>query len=262
MLDRFFGQFLLMKGAISQFQLAEALNYQKRINRRIGEIAVFKGVISEEQGALILERQRIWDLPFGEIGQRLSLISPRELKSLVAHQERSSIRLGEALLALGHLAPAQYAMLLPEYRESEARNQKAVESLLADRPVIKMVLATLMDVFRRCSGQPVKIESMADSDGTEPAGPGFLVQRPEIILHVIIPEIEKQRLAHLFAGGSDEFGRMLSAYLSMRLSHLGLGECTAQPIEGRGRSRGGLHAVLISPSSRFHAIFEQSGESA
>jgi hypothetical protein len=266
MLDRFFGQFLLLRGAISQTQLDEGLEYQRRINRRIGEIATAKGILSPQEVALVLEKQRNWDLPFGEIAERLSLITPKQRRTLVVEQGRSSIHLGEALLVLGHLSTEQYARLLPAYGENEVLSRRAIDRFLEDKPVARIVLATLMDAFQRCSGQPMKIESTGPGQGPDQEGISFSVDGPGITFEFVIP---KDRMNHLLMPIMDDcsgFFRMLSAYLAARLNALGFGGCTCRQLTelteaARGRN-GGFHAVLISPTSRFHAFFEQSGDRA
>jgi hypothetical protein len=263
MQDRFFGQFLIRRGVITPAQLAAGLEYQQRINRSLGTIAVEKNYLGVSEVGRILEQQRSWDLPFGEIGERLSLLTSRQHRLLVKEQQRSFIYLGEALLVLGHLTAEQYAELLPVFRSSEEAVLREIECTLADKPAVKVVLATLMDIFGRCTGQPLKIESCGTSADPEHGSRSFLLRMgsPDRSVLLAVPMQEHERLSSLFPDGAGGFCRMLSDYLPARLEAVGLGPCRCALAEQEeDPETGGMRVSLITPASRFVVLFRPARE--
>jgi hypothetical protein len=264
MRERFFGQFLIQQGVLTPLQLAEGLLYQQRVNRSIGTIAVEKKYLIEDEVWRILEQQRSCDLPFGEIGKRLSLLTPRQHRLLLKEQERSTIYLGETLLVLGYLTGEQYAQYLSDFRIREEAVLRDIETALTDKPALKVVLATLMDIFGRCTDQPMKIESIGMPAAPEQDSWSFTLRMESLECSVLlsIPVQEQEKLSSLFPEGGVGFCRMLSDYLPARLEAVGLGPCRcALDVEDRVDQRWEeLPVSLITPSSRFQVLFRTPEE--
>jgi hypothetical protein len=263
MRERFFGQFLIQQGVLSPLQLAEGLLYQQRVNRSIGTIAVEKKYLREDEVGRILEQQRSCDLPFGEIGEQLSLLTPRQHRLLLKEQKRSTIYLGETLLVLGYLTGEQYAQYLADFRIREEAVLRDIETALTDKPALKVVLATLMDIFGRCTGQPMKIESIGMPAAPEQDPWNFTLRLESLECSVLlsIPVQEHEKLS-LFPEGGVGFCRMLSDYLPARLEAVGLGpcRCALDMEDGVDRRWEGLPVSLITPSSRFQVLFRPPEE--
>ena len=65
---KFFGQYLLLEGAVTADQLRSALELMEREHRMLGELAVEAGLLSAEDAGTINREQLNRDLPFGNVG--------------------------------------------------------------------------------------------------------------------------------------------------------------------------------------------------
>ena len=101
---KFFGQFLLNRGAVDREQLLEAIALQQEHNRPLGAYAVQKGYLTEEQAERINQAQRGMDERFGDLAVEMRLLTAAQVRELLVIQRNDHVRLGEALAQLGHLA--------------------------------------------------------------------------------------------------------------------------------------------------------------
>lgn len=117
---KFFGQFLVGKGAITSASLAKAVALQEASNRSFGQTAQLFGLLTSEQVSEINRLQRTEDILSGEAALKLGLISKVQLQEVLAYKEASHIYIGEALIKVGALNQARLDVLLGEFETEQA----------------------------------------------------------------------------------------------------------------------------------------------
>ena len=98
-----FGQFLRMKGLITEEDVFNARMMQRQHNRRIGELAREKGWLSTADVARILTYQEEDFRKFGQVALEQGYISLERLEGLLKEMQESYVLFGEALVNLGVL---------------------------------------------------------------------------------------------------------------------------------------------------------------
>ena len=268
----FFGRFLLRKGVITTEQLADAVDYQKEMNRRIGLIALDRGLLTQEQVQNILEEQKKKDLPFGEIAVRLKYLTRKKLDELLFLKNVNHVYLGEALLAKGYLSPEMHAALIREYLAVDAGREDIVRDILKDvsgGDVLSAVLHALETVFIRFVGHGIKVDPARDGIRESGCEAIFLLRakvsgQPAVTCPVFVHKEAVRNITAAFSGfgGKEEFqtrtGReffeIVSRYLHSSLAEKGftveqssLEHCNAYSISDCGTS---IHLILTTSSGR------------
>jgi CheY-specific phosphatase CheX len=131
---KFFGQFLLERGAITREQLLAATELQNERNRPLGAIAVEKGYLSAEQAARINTEQQTTDRRFGELALELGLMTAVQMDEVLRVQRDSRIRIGEAMVAVGCLTEEQLTLQLSDFQIDQAIYQTGRVELPANTP--------------------------------------------------------------------------------------------------------------------------------
>ncbi|MDO6747257.1 hypothetical protein [Gilvimarinus sp. 1_MG-2023] len=127
----FFGQYLQIKGIISQSQLSDALSLQHANNKTLGQLAADMGYLSSDQSSQILLRQRHSDHLFGELAQSLGWLNDQHIQQLLARQQAEHLTLGAALIELQCLTESQLQHLLADYHYWNLRNQRECNKRVA-----------------------------------------------------------------------------------------------------------------------------------
>ena len=89
---KFFGQYLLLEGAVTMEQLREALQLMEREHKVLGQLAVDEKLLTAEQANEINQEQLNRDLPFGKLAIEQGL--PRSLRSKFKHLLKPKMRSG------------------------------------------------------------------------------------------------------------------------------------------------------------------------
>lgn len=112
---KFFGQYLLERGAISVDLLLKAVDLQESVNLRFGESALALKLITESDLKRILKAQRVEDLMFGEMALQLGILKKEQIEQILMEQQRGRLRIGEALVRVGALRAGELHRLLEEF---------------------------------------------------------------------------------------------------------------------------------------------------
>jgi len=112
---KFFGQYLLDRGAISVELLLKAVDLQESVNLRFGETALALKLITESDLKRILKAQRAEDLMFGDMALQLGILKKEQVEQILMEQQRSRLRIGEALVRVGALTTGELHRLLEEF---------------------------------------------------------------------------------------------------------------------------------------------------
>lgn len=117
---KFFGQYLLEKGAITKEQLLDAVAFQEEQNIKFGVYALKKGYISKEQLENVLKEQKNSDMKFGEIAIKFRYLSPEQVIEIATKQQNDHIYLGAALVMKGHISREVLDSELIAYQQEQA----------------------------------------------------------------------------------------------------------------------------------------------
>ena len=157
---KFFGQFLLEKGAITTEQLKDALEYQRQLTVKIGELAVNKGLISKKEAEFINLEQRRTDKLFGELAVELGFLTPEQLEKLIIIHQNNHIYLGQVLIEKGYLDKKQLTEFLDEFHR-EQKPIENLENLIPPKYSHSEELTTILDItvklFRRMPNLILKL---------------------------------------------------------------------------------------------------------
>jgi len=160
MKPRFFGQFLIDNGYITQQQLFKGLEYQQEHMSRIGEIAIQKGYMTTKEVEKIVLEQRRTDKLFGEIAILTGLLNFNQLETILTIQKFNHLYLGEALVEAGFLTKGQIDMYLSEYHKDQrplASLAKAIPDELEIKDEVFIMLDIAVKIFRRMANLLLKI---------------------------------------------------------------------------------------------------------
>jgi len=117
---KFFGQYLLDRGAVSVEQLLKAVELQESVNLKFGQTALALKLFSESDLTRIHEAQRSEDLKFGDLAQKLGILDQAQVGQILVQQQRYHLRIGDALVRTGALDAEELPGLLEEFRNSQA----------------------------------------------------------------------------------------------------------------------------------------------
>ncbi len=122
-----FGEFLLMRGRVSEDDLDEARHMQLVNNHLIGVLAMDHGLLKLGELEQILHHQAaIAPRPrFGEVAVGLGYLSPQQLEVLVAVQRENRLRIGDVLVLRSTLTEEELLAELRAYRDYMARKEVA-----------------------------------------------------------------------------------------------------------------------------------------
>lgn len=116
---KFFGQFLLERGAVTREQLLEAVAYQEAKNLKLGDYAVSKGYLTAEQLTRINDEQQRTDMRIGELAVLMGMITRPKLDELLMMQKNDHVMIGEAFVRKGLLTPDVVERELVAFREDQ-----------------------------------------------------------------------------------------------------------------------------------------------
>jgi CheY-specific phosphatase CheX len=145
---KFFGQFLLERGAITRDQLLQATELQNTRNRPLGAIAVEQGYLTPEQARRINSEQQSTDRRFGELALELGFMTEPQVHEVLKLQSQSRIRIGEAMLAVGCITEEQLARQLSDFQIDQAVYQTGRVELPPGTPHVEFV-STVIDLTEK-----------------------------------------------------------------------------------------------------------------
>ena len=116
---RFFGQFLLERGAVRADELLSAIEHQGRMNLKFGEMAVALELLTERHVDAVLSLQRTEDMRAGEAAMRLGYLTEAQVGLILRAQKNSHVYLGEALVATGALSQDELEIQLVAFAEDQ-----------------------------------------------------------------------------------------------------------------------------------------------
>ncbi len=171
MLPKFFGQYLLEKGALNSQQLIESIKYQKSKVRKLGEIAVAQGFLSESQAQKINELQKKTDRMFGELAISEGILNETQMKEILTIQQNSHIYLGEAIEFLGFMDRPTLDGELASFKQEQAEVQDTIVSVpdtIKEAKVVTVSVDLTCKLIRRTAFIPTKVAPVSVTSETIP----------------------------------------------------------------------------------------------
>ncbi len=117
---KFFGQFLMEKGIVTNELLLKAVALQDATNLKFGEMARFMGLITDADIARVHDEQRREDLQFGDMSVKLGIITMDQLKEVLARQKSTHLYIGEALIKVGAIKADDLKTHLDAFKADQA----------------------------------------------------------------------------------------------------------------------------------------------
>lgn len=158
---KFFGQYLLEKGRITNEQLLEAVEYQNSTNARLGTLAIERGLLSEDQVRHVNQQQKTTDRLFGDLAVDLGYLTPDQLADLVEIQKTSRLFLGEALVEKGFMTAEELERELALFKAEQQASQMMIRGALVQLKGAELVVDVLdmvLKLFKRIIHENVLIE--------------------------------------------------------------------------------------------------------
>jgi len=100
---RLFGKHLIDRGLITEIQLVEALDNQRRLTPNIGLVAREAGKLTVHQVLEVLNRQERSGGRFLEAAVELGFLRPGDVDTLLRRQRAQRPRLGKLLVQMSYL---------------------------------------------------------------------------------------------------------------------------------------------------------------
>lgn len=129
MFSQYFGHYLLNRGLITRWQLADALEFQKSLHVKFGVIAVDEGFMTTAQVEEVHEKQKQLDKRFGEIAVELGYLTVDQVEALVARQKQSHLYLAQALVDRGYMTIEEFGIALKDYKKENSLSDEQFDNI-------------------------------------------------------------------------------------------------------------------------------------
>ncbi len=116
---KFFGQFVVEKGAVSRVELLKAIDLQEKTNLKFGEMVVEMGLMSTVDIAKTHQAQRNEDLQFGDMAVKLGFLTAEQVQQVLTRQRNNHLYIGEALIKIGALSEAELEGYLKAFKDDQ-----------------------------------------------------------------------------------------------------------------------------------------------
>jgi len=152
---KFFGQFLVEKGAVSRMDLLQAIDLQEKTNLKFGEMIVKMGLMTTVDVEQIHMAQRHEDLHFGDMAVKLGIITEEQVQQVLTHQRNNHLYIGEALVQIGTLSEQKLEQLLADFKEDQQRyisEKIEIPANVPNKPIWEMVADLTYKMLTRVVG--------------------------------------------------------------------------------------------------------------
>lgn len=170
---QFFGEYLVAGGHVSPGGLERAVAYQREHNLPLGRIAVREGLMTEVQVAEIHQEQRRTDERFGELAVARGYLAREALERLLRGQAEQRVYLGEALVRLELLSREAVDTALAAFEREQAEASERVRALLfeaAGEALVGSAVELTQRMLLRMARRVAKVRDAQRDPGPVPAG--------------------------------------------------------------------------------------------
>ncbi len=116
---KFFGQFLIEKGAITHTALLKAINLQEDQNKKIGAVIFEMEMMTQVQIAKVHLAQRCDDSRFGDKAVEMGFLTQEQLQQALIRQRNCHLYIGQALVKTGGLSEEDLKKYLVEFKKDQ-----------------------------------------------------------------------------------------------------------------------------------------------
>lgn len=246
---KFFGQYLLERGAVNREQLLKAVEYQKSVNLSLEDICLNKGLLDKKkiEGIYNIQRNDL-DREFGEIVLSEGNMTKEQLDAVLKEQKETRIYIGESFVKIGALTPEQLEQYLADYKEEQEKDEWAIGTklgLVKNNLVVKTFVNFTMKMFDKVIKEIVKLKaclsavdnfSLRDYTIEEKATGdltlSFVMNLPEdICLRVLSTLFDKEvkGISSIEIDALKEFLNIISGNCCAKLSNAGINIETSPP---------------------------------
>jgi YesN/AraC family two-component response regulator len=167
---KFFGQYLLERGAVTREQLLKAVEYQKNVNTAIEEICFKKGLLDKKQVERIFSIQKNnLDTNFNDIVIQENFMTKEQLESVLKEQKETRVYIGESFVKIGAITDEQLEQYLAEYKEEQEKDEWTIGRKLGDvknQVLVKNFISFTMKMFDKIIKEVVKLKACLSSVDT------------------------------------------------------------------------------------------------
>lgn len=129
MINRLFGNYLVETGKITQAQLDEVIETQKKVRVKLGLIAVAEKLMTPEQADEVNHLQAIMDKRYGDIAVEKGYLTDEQVDRLLGLQGNAYLTFIQALDDCKYMTPEQADAALAEYQKENSFTATDIDAL-------------------------------------------------------------------------------------------------------------------------------------
>ena len=129
MINRLFGNYLVETGKITQEQLDEVIQTQKKVRVKLGLIAVAEKLMTPEQADEVNHLQAIMDKRYGDIAVEKGYLTNEQVGRLLGLQGNAYLTFIQALDDCKYMTPEEADAALAEYQKANAFTATDIDAL-------------------------------------------------------------------------------------------------------------------------------------
>jgi CheY-specific phosphatase CheX len=118
---KFFGQFLVEQGLVTNEALLNAIDLQDRNNLKLGEMAVSMGLVTPEDIKRAHNAQMSKDMRLGDLLVEMGLLTLDQVSDVATRQKNTHLYIGEALVQIGALTNDGLQKHLDAFKADQAQ---------------------------------------------------------------------------------------------------------------------------------------------
>ena len=118
---KFFGQFLVEQGIVTNEALLNAINLQDKNNLKLGEMAVSMGLITPEDIQRAHNAQMSKDMRLGDLLVEMGFLTLDQVNDVATRQKNTHLYIGEALVQIGALTNDGLQKQLDAFKVDQAQ---------------------------------------------------------------------------------------------------------------------------------------------
>ncbi|MGD2079991.1 MAG: chemotaxis protein CheX [Nitrospirota bacterium] len=271
---KFFGQYLLERGAISPEQLIEAVDFQETANLLFGDYAVSKGYLTREQASRINTEQKTTDALFGEIALETGLLSRDQINEILTRQKNDHYYIGAIMVRKGFLSTNDLMKHLKDFKEDQAgysTGEIAVPGGVENPGAVgDMVVLTRKMLYRisRITAKVGKASLKAEEPGRNFAvvavslqgDPGYdyifscSLEASEVIASGILGSNAVNEPGEIVADAVKEFVNIVCGNIISRFAQYGRNVEISPPLEAQYSKETGYNLLRGRPSVQYPMV--------
>ncbi|OHB24954.1 MAG: chemotaxis protein CheX [Desulfuromonadaceae bacterium GWC2_58_13] len=169
---KFFGQFLLEKGAVGNKDLLKAIELQETTNLKFGATALSMGLLTVDAFERVHDAQRLEDLKFGDMAVNLGILTEEQVKQVLTRQKNNHLYIGEALVRIGALNSEDLKKHLDDFKEDQAPyviDRIVIPPAVPNANVWEVVADLTFKMLVRIAGLSARPGMCQITDGLDPS---------------------------------------------------------------------------------------------